>query len=255
MTRVVAHDWAHPRPRAKLRFPPMPPRVVLAGVVLAAVFGAIRYLASPDRFPVRQVMLRGDFARVDRKALMAAVAPALSGNFFRLDLAAVAARADTVPWVYRAVVARAWPFRVEITFTVQHPIARWSGGGWLNQEGSRIHLGALKGPPGLPVLSGPSASEARVYARFREVSQLLNHYGTRLTVLSLSARGGWRLTTEGGTTIVMGRTQAMSRLDRFLELRARIMAGHKRIARRVDLRYGNGFAIAWAQSPAPGGRP
>ncbi len=255
MTRAAAHDWAHPRPRARFRLPPMPPRVVLAGVVLATVFGAVRYLASPDRFPVRQVVLQGDFARVNRKALQAAIAPALSGNFFRLNLAAVAARADTVPWVYRAVAARAWPFRVEITFTVQHPIARWSGGGWLNQDGSRIHLGAVKGPSGLPTLSGPPESEARVYGRFEKISHLLGHYGITLTALSLSAASGWRLTTAGGTTIVMGRTHVMSRLARFLDLRPRITAGHKRIISRADLRYDNGFAVAWAEPSAVGGRP
>ncbi|MHB1950651.1 MAG: cell division protein FtsQ/DivIB [Acidiferrobacteraceae bacterium] len=250
MTRAAVQDWISP-PRTKLRRFAIPYRALFAGALAAAAFGTLHYLASPARFPVRQVVLEGDFARVDRKALDAAIRPALTGNFFRLDLAAVAARAETVPWVYHAVVTRAWPFRVDVAFTVQHPVARWSGGGWLNEDGARVHLGPAHPPSGLPLLSGPAGTEARVYHRFGELSQMLGRYGLALTTLSLSARGGWRLTTAGGMTIVMGHAPLTPRLERFLEFRTRIMAGHRRVPERVDLRYGNGFAVQWGK-PAAG---
>lgn len=247
MTRAAESTWFRARPHARRRLPMVSPAVLLGAVLVSAIFGMVRYVRNPHRFPVRQVVLQGDFSRVNRAALNAAIATAIRGNFFRLNLDTIAQRAQRVPWVDKVAVTRAWPFRLKLQFTVQHPLARWRAGGWINSAGQRVHLGPHARLSALPLLSGPPLSEGLMYARFQSLSQLLARYGLSLSTLSLSARGGWRLATSDGMAIVMGRSKIRSRLARFLMLRPRIMADTGLFPQRVDLRYGNGFAVSWAR--------
>ncbi|MHB1528169.1 MAG: cell division protein FtsQ/DivIB [Acidiferrobacteraceae bacterium] len=253
MTRAAESTWFRTHPQARRRLPAVSSAALLGVVLVSAVFGMVHYVRNPHRFPVRQVMLQGDFSRVNRAALNAAIATAIRGNFFRLNLNTIAQRAQKVPWVDQVAVTRVWPFRLKLQFTVQHPVARWRAGGWINSTGQRVHLGPHARPSALPLLSGPALSEGLMYTRFQSLSRLLARYHLSLNTLSLSARGGWRLSTTDGMAIVMGRSMIRARLTRFLMLRPRIMADTGSFPERVDLRYGNGFAVSWVhQAPDRG---
>lgn len=248
MSRAADTAWLREKPRRALRMPTVPPRVA-AGIALAmGLLGGWRYLRQPQLFPVRTVVYQGRFGEVDQQRLETAIAPAIRGNFFTLDLARVGALAQRVPWVDQVAVTRRWPPSLVVTFTVQKPLAHWAAGGWINNDGAVVRLGGRMLPQGLPELSGPPGTEPELFAALGRFSRLLTPYGLAIKGISLSARGGWRLVTGTGMTVVMGRSGIDGHLERFL---ASLAAARKDGAtmERVDLRYNNGFAVTWAARP------
>jgi cell division protein FtsQ len=109
-------------------------------VMLALAFGTDRLLRT-DNFPVRNVRFEGEFKHVTQQELQAAVMSVVHGNFFLLNLDAVKARVESLPWVYKASVRRQWPQDVYVRFTEQQ-LAYWSDGAFLNQAGDVVRVKA-----------------------------------------------------------------------------------------------------------------
>lgn len=249
MTRAADSAWFRDKPKRSWRLPSVPPRVVAGVAMAAALLAAWHHLRQPQLFPVRSVVYQGRFGEVDQQRLEAAVASAVHGNFFTLDLARVGTLAGQVPWVDQVSVTRRWPPAIVIAFTVQKPLAHWAAGGWVNADGAIVHLGGRMLPKGLPELSGPPGSEPELFAALTRFSRLLAPYGLAVRAISRSARGGWRLVAGNGMTVVMGRSGIDARLQRFLSMLPAVKKDGATVA-RVDLRYNNGFAVTWAPQPS-----
>ena len=99
----------------------------------------------------------------------------------------------------------------------------------------------------LPQFTGPDGSAAEVAMRFREFGEMLRTAKLAIAEIRLSARGGWRLKTEGSNplTLELGRVEAGARLTRFVAYYGSTLGRLQRAGLRVDqvdLRYRNGFA-------------
>lgn len=240
------------RRRPRFRVPLPPASWMLAASILVAALVGMKALLMPQRFPVRGIQITGDFTRVQRAAVLDAVSPLTHGNFFSLALGPVRAAVASVPWVDQVSVSRGWPYKLVVHFTVQQPLARWQRGGWVNARGQAIRLGGHMLPVGLPVFSGPPDSVSRVYRRFEIWSPMLTQAQLQVAALQLSPRGGWRIRTTDGSLIVLGRQERTARLRRYLALLATIQKTHpQQRPARVDLRYENGFAVAWTPVANP----
>ncbi len=220
---------------------------LLAGLaLLVAGFAAVDWLLSPERFPVRAVRFEGPFRHVGREELEAAVLDLVRGNFLRVDLAAVQARVEQLPWVYRASVRRVPPRDIAIRFTEQQPVARWGEEAYLNEQGEVVRLSGA-GLPTSPRLAGPAGSAPTVLAHYRRFQRLLAPAGLEIAALEMSARRSWRVTLTEGFTLVLGRNGGERALERFARVYPAVLAAEAGRLRQVDLRYTNGFAVAWKQ--------
>ena len=65
--------------------------------------------------------------------------------------------------------------------------------------------------------------------------------------LSLDDRGAWSLQLDNGTQVYLGRDSMEERLQRLLSSWDALMEEQEVPPRDIDLRYTNGFAVAWAQ--------
>jgi len=222
-----------------------------AVMAIAAILFVADYILRPDSFPVRRLTFEGDFRHVDQKVLADAVINSVRGNFVLLDLDAVRAKAQSVPWVHTAEVRRLWPDGVQIRFTEQQLVARWGSNAWLNQEGEVVNLQGRPGPEGLPELSGPEGMQARVLEHYRQLGAILGDAGLAISRLSLSARHSWSLTLENGLALTLGREEPEEHVARFARAYPLSLANVLGRIRRVDLRYPNGFAVEWNGRAAP----
>lgn len=231
--------------------------------LLAIIFlvFATEWLSRPDRFPVRAVQFEGEFKHVAQAELAAAVADVAQGNFLLLDLDAVKARAESLPWVYQAEVRRRWPSDLLIRFTEQQLLARWNdsrdGGGratqgavagesdWVNQGGQAVRVSGNDLPTAVPLLEGPVGTQAMVYERFQDFNRLLADAGLQVRKLTLTPRRTWELELADGFTLVLDRAQPDKKLERFARAYPRTLARAGAPIRHVDLRYTNGFSVAW----------
>lgn len=210
-------------------------------VLLVVVDHALR----PETFPVRRLSFEGEFRNVDEKALAAAVMGRVRGNFLLVDLDAVRTQAMSVPWVYDVSVRREWPDGVRIRFVEQEIVARWGKSGWVNAQGDAVDLQGRSGPDGLPRLEGPDGTQARVLEHYRKLDALLAPAGLHLVQLALTPRHSWSLMLDNAITLTLGRETPEPKVERLARLYPAMLAGMSGKAKRIDLRYANGFAVEW----------
>jgi cell division protein FtsQ len=82
------------------------------------------------------------------------------------------------------------------------------------------------------------------------LDELLMPLGLEITQISLDGRGAWSMRLDNGTHVQLGRDSTVERLQRLLASWERLMQEREAPPADVDLRYTNGFAVAWP--PAAG---
>lgn len=225
------------------------PGLLRAGGALAAVAAIAGLIASGLDQPVRRIVINGPFERVTPVEVEQAARRALDGGFVSADLGALRTAVEGLTWVDRARVERRWPDSLAIEIVEQQVAARWGEDGLLNTRGELFASGVLRLPPELPRLDGPPGTERQVAQRYLAVQGRLVEQGLRLTALGVDARGAWEIGLANGVTVRLGRRQVDERMDRFIHVAARVIAGRAAEIRYVDMRYSNGFSIGWNGGP------
>jgi len=230
----VARVWDNPRLlNAAAGF------LVGLATLAAVLVGAYRIGSSP-LFALRAVELRAPPERAPRAAIEAAIRSHLAGNFFSVDVGALRAGLEQVPWVRAASVRRIWPDRLEVSLEEHVALARWGDEALVSVRGERF---AAKSDAQLPLFIGPAGAEAEVARGYARFAPLVEPLGSRLERVVLSARRAWQVRLADGTSLVLGRDaeRAEERLRRFVEVRAAVAPAKP--GSTVDLRYPNGFAV------------
>jgi len=209
--------------------------------IIAALNG---WLAS-DRWPFRRLSVHGEFRRVSLEQVRGAAAPELRTGYFAVDLERVRASVASLPWVERVEVRKQWPDQIDLSIIEREAVASWGAGQLLSTQGELFDVPANTLPEGLPTLVGPDDQRHRVWAFYRNAQRTLQPVALVPSGVVLSERGAWRLPLASGGEILLGRTQAESRLARFAAVYSELSAADPSRLQRADLRYANGFALVW----------
>ena len=221
--------------------------------MLVALIGsalALDWLLHSDNFPVENVHFEGSFEHVTRAELVESVKDHVRGNFFALDLSAMVAGLEALPWVYRASVRRRWPRDLHVAFSEQQLAARWGEDASLNHIGELVEIRDAVVTPPLPLLEGPPGTHPQVLQRYREFVQVLAPSGLHPAAVTLTSRRTWRMRLSNGLTLVLERENAQHKLERFVQVYENVLAAHERSIKQVDLRYTNGLSVQWLDPPA-----
>ncbi|MBW8907238.1 MAG: cell division protein FtsQ/DivIB [Betaproteobacteria bacterium] len=209
----------------------------LVGLVAlaAALVGAHRAASSP-MFALHAVELLAPPERAPRSAVESAIRAHLASNFFAVDVAALRAALEQVPWVRAASVRRRWPDRLEVALVEHVALARWGDEALVSIRGERF---AATSDAPLPLFVGPLGAEAEVARGYARFAPLVEPLGSPLERVMLSARRGWQLRLANGMNLMLGRDaeRAEERLRRYVEIHPKTKSDY------VDLRYPNGFAV------------
>ena len=224
----------------------------LTGVALLAILAgtlalAKHWVSDPYRFPLDVVEVKGDFRHLDKQQLQDAVATHVAGGFFTVDVDAIRAAAEDLPWVYKATVRRVWPATLRINIEEQQAIARWGERGYLNGNGEPFFPDAIVSSLVLPELAGPEGHELNVLESFQRVTKTLAPLQIAVTRMELDSRRAWHLQVGDGVMLELGRADTRERLQRFISAYPTVFAGRIEDLKRVDLRYSNGFSVYWQQ--------
>lgn len=199
---------------------------------------------SFDR-PIGKVEVGGQFQRVTPLQIEEVVARFRGSGFLSVDLDALRASLETVPWVDRARVERKWPNGVRVFITEHVAAARWGESGLMNTRGELFLKDARHIPQELPQLVGPAGTEGQVAKLYLETYPRLLGVGMRLSKVELDARGAWQLTLGNGVIVRLGRQDVPARLERFIAVASPVVAARAAEVSYVDLRYSNGFSVGW----------
>jgi cell division protein FtsQ len=224
--------------------------MLLVFLVLSAVLG---WVARLPAFSIRAVLVEGEVLHHNAVTLRANVMPQLSGNFFTIDLQRTRTVFESMPWVRMAVVQREFPDRLRVVLSEHQPVALWgeeSGNAMVNRQGQVFEAEADdQEVQGLPRLKGPEGSAAQVLRMHVFLLPLMDKMDHRIDQLELSPRGSWRLLTQSGAQIELGRgsqEEIGQRLQTFRQTLSQVTARYARTPAALeaaDLRHIDGYAL------------
>jgi cell division protein FtsQ len=224
-------------------------RSALFGAVLLAAVGATALLwgmaTRAEALRFRTLLVNGTLAVVTPDEVRSRVQPHLVGGFLGIDLDALRADLEAMPWVATATVRREWPGTLRVTLREEVPVAVWRDTELLNAAGIAFAPRPATLAEGLPLLAGPDGSAAELLEMHAAMRVALA--GTELipTRVTLSERRAWELELGAGLTVRLGRRDPLPRLERFARVAAPLVAPQRALVAYVDMRYTNGFAVGW----------
>ncbi len=226
--------------------------LLVSSLLLACVAVSLWWVLRNPAFAIGQITVSGDTHHNTPASLRASVAPRLNGNFFTLDLAAVQAAFQSVPWIRRAVVRREFPDRLHVSLQEHVPVARWGEGEsrMVNAFGEVFETGGADvDEASLPILAGPDEQAPQVLAMYQALNPMVRPLDTAIARLELEPRGHWHAELRSGTEIELGQGNAAelaARLGRFASTASVVAARHQRGADAIeaaDLRHVGGYAL------------
>lgn len=214
--------------------------VLYAGAGALLAYALLAWLVSLPVFALQRVEVRGELRHVSVESVKRVANRGVRGNFFTVELDEVRAAFEKLSWVREARVSRHWPATLVVELTEHVPLAQWNRNGLVSKEGEVFNASA---DAELPRLSGFEGSAREVVEAYRIYGEVLAPLGLRIKELSLSPRRAWRLKTDNGMEIVLGRKDVEPRLRRFAAQYQRISERLGALPAYVDLRYADGFAV------------
>lgn len=204
-------------------------------------------------FGLRAITVEGDVQHHNAVTLRANVMPQLRGTFFTIDLQHTRAVFEAMPWIRMAVVKREFPNRLRVVISEHQPVALWGDGEGqtlVNRQGEVFEAEADDQEiAALPRLKGPEGSSAQVLQMYGQLAPMLQAMDMRIEMLELSARGSWRLETDSGARIELGRGSEQDIGQRLALLWRTVAQVASRYGRTpasleaADLRHTDGYAL------------
>lgn len=226
---------------------------VMLGLVLLAGVGLLAdRLMDPTAFPIRELIVEGEFEHLDHEVLREKVADAIDANYFAVDLGRVERAAESLEWVRQARVRRVWPDGLRVTVQEHQLVARWGNNAWLNDRGQVVEMSAPEQSE-LLRLSGPEGSADDVLRRAHAWAGGLDAVGLQLKALTLNERQAWyavvsRAQSDVIFSVALGRDGVPSRFQRFVKAYRALPAEKAARIDHVDARYPNGIALRLKQA-------
>jgi cell division protein FtsQ len=222
-------------------------RGALGAALLVGAAWGWRTLADAEALRIRTVLVVGAGPQVAPAEVLAAARGHAVGGFLRVDLDALRADVEALPWVASATVRREWPGTLRIVVREEAPVATWRGAELLNADGQRFAPLVGAPDPALPALAGPEGTERAVLEAAQQMQRVLGAWPAKV---ELSERRAWEAVLADGTRVVLGRREPLQRLARFAAVAAPLVAPEASHVAYVDMRYANGFAVGW-RTPRP----
>jgi cell division protein FtsQ len=231
----------------------------MATALLAAVFVLLAlgswawWLIRHPGFALQTITVQGEVSRNNAFAFRTHVLPKLEGNFFTIDLVKAQQAFEGVPWVRVAVVHRDFPNRLRAVLLEHRPMATWGDedeGTLINEQGQVFEASMDDADAErLPRMKGPLVESQAVANMYLILNPRLAALDMHIELLELTPRGSWRIQTQKGAQIELGRgtpEEITQRLDIFLATLKQITARYGRNLTALagaDLRHKDAYAL------------
>jgi cell division protein FtsQ len=244
--------------RPAFRLAQVSPRLLRLAAVLSVVLvllggwlGVHAWLNNPENLPISQIDIQGELKFIKDAELRKVIEKYTHTNLYLLDADSLELDLETTqPWVRSVTLRKVWPDKLIVSVEEQSPLAFWGSDRLMNKYGE-VFTADLPSKRGiLPVLYSPADNKGREMAeRFKQVWAWLAGLSLEVAELTEDESGAWRIKIKQGPEILVGNKDQQRRLERFkVGFQQQLKAQWNNI-QRVDLRYTNGFAVEWKQSP------
>jgi cell division protein FtsQ len=103
----------------------------------------------------------------------------------------------------------------------------------------------------LPILYGPEGQEIKSLEIMKGVSTALVDQSMQIAEFSINDRWAWKIKLSSGLEILLGRSEQLKKLQRFIKTIDVLGAEQVNAISIVDLRYPNGYAVSWKSDSQP----
>ncbi len=213
-------------------------------LILGLVYGW-KCLSDPLKFPIRSIKIDSSYQHIDQPSLKEIISPYLNQGFIRFGTNALKEDLLKLPWIADVRIARTWPDTVIIHITEQQAVARFGQTDLLNDKGQTFSPPANTIPAGLPLFNAPADQIDSLWKNFQTISDLLAPLGLTITQFMMDDRLSLKMILNNGTILLLGKTDPLLRLQRFVKVYPHVFTSAKMRADYIDLRYENGAAINW----------
>lgn len=215
--------------------------MLLTGLI---ILWFIRQMTDVTRFTIHRVQFIAPVKHLHTEDLRKMSLPFTGENFFAVDIRALKERLSQLPWVYHVRVSRVWPDRLSVHIKEQTPIARWQGNQLINKDLNIFTVPFSTLPKNLPEFKGTTGQLRLMWQNYQAIEKILLPVGLHTIYVELSNRRSWRLKLDNGLTLILGRSDGLDHLKRFVEVYNQVITSQNiETIDYIDLRYTNGMAV------------
>ena len=197
--------------------------------------------------PINHVSIGGTFQYTEECEIKDALEGLVSHGIYNADILAIRESVAVLPWVSSAIVKRDWPDAIDIKIVEQKAVARWASTDLLNESGELFRPDNLSEFDHLPKLTGSAGREKDVLEIMKGLTVALSDRKLTLVAFDMSDRQAWSIKLQRGIELKLGRDEQLKKLQQFLTTLSLIGDAQLEKVAVVDLRYPNGYSLAWKQ--------
>ena len=220
-------------------------------LLLPLMLGGV-YLAQADQFlPIRTIQLSGTFKNLDQQEVESTLQQYIGQGFFSLDIHHLQQSLHAKSWTDSVSVRRIWPDKIRVEIREKKPVARWDDKHLLS-DSARVYAADAGEFRHLPIVHAANHQPSRVLQQFYRLETQFNSVDERLVTLRMDSRGALELELINGLQIKLGRDAIEHKMDRLISIYLQQIQPRREQIERLDLRYSNGFAVAWKKEVLQG---
>jgi cell division protein FtsQ len=201
--------------------------------------------------PIRTIQLSGSFQNLNQKEVESSLKQYIGQGFFSLDIRQIQQTLHAKPWADSVSVRRIWPDKIQILITEKKPVARWDEQHLLSDK-ARVYLADTGSFGHLPVVHAASHGPLWALRQFYRLEARFSSVDERLIALQADSRGALDVELINGLQIKLGRDDIDYKIERLVKIYLRQILPRREQIERLDLRYSNGFAVAWKKEALQG---
>lgn len=221
-------------------------------ILLLPITFAGFYLQQMEQLlPIRTIQLSGTFENLDQGEVEQSLQQYIGQGFFSLDIHQLQQVLHQKAWTESVSVRRVWPDKIRVTITERKPVARWDERHLLS-DSARVYLADTAAFAHLPIVHAPSHQPDRALRQFYALQARFERVDERVLALRIDSRGALDVELINGLLIKLGRSDIDRKIERLASIYLQQILPRREQIQRLDLRYSNGFAVAWKQEVLQG---
>jgi len=220
-------------------------------LLVPLLLGGVYLNQMKQMLPIRSIQLQGSFENLDKHEVEAALQGYLGQGFFSLDIHQLQQALKARSWTESVSVRRVWPDKIRVVIREKKPVARWDAEHLLS-DSAHIYLANSADFAHLPLVHADNHSPGWVLREFYHLQARFESVDERLVTLRVDSRGALDIELINGLQIKLGRAAIDHKIDRLVNIYQQQILPRREQIERLDLRYSNGFAVAWKKEALQG---
>jgi len=218
-------------------------RLLLGASVVSLLAVATLFALQWVNKDVEKLRITAPLVHVTEEDIRLQLVNYFPASFFYLDVADVRDSLLAMPMVREASVKKQWPDTLMIELQEEVPVARWNQTEMLSHAGDVLPMSVqeLSSDLDLPGLQGQPAQRQNVMRHYHLFTQWAKAFSLNWVGVEQSL-AGWRLREKNGLNVWLDSENAMAGLKRLGGVLQKLNLQN---VESIDLRYEQGFAVAW----------